>query len=84
MLLRNNRCHGERGAGLLLTLRAMTGVNDFRRSGNLVTNRAALTSSGLWKTPGPLSLTLHATSRSWPPNIGQGQSRIRQTAQAGT
>ena len=84
MLLRNNRCHGEGGAGLPLTFGAMTGINDFRRAGNLVTNRAALTSSGLWKTHGLVSLTLHGTSRSWPPNIGQGQSEIWQMAEAGT
>ncbi len=68
MLLRDNRCHGEGGAGLLLTLGTMTGVDDFGWSGNFVTNRAALTPSGLWKTHGPLSLRLNGTSRSWPPN----------------
>ena len=54
-LPRNDRRHRESGAGLPLTLRAMTRVNDPGRAADLITNRAALTSAGLWKTHGSIS-----------------------------
>jgi len=63
MLLRDDRRHGESGAGLPLTFRAMTHVDDSGRTGDFVTNRAALASAGLWKIHRPHPSTLPGTAK---------------------
>ena len=61
----NHRRHGESGTGLRLTFGAVTGVHRRRRSGDLITNRAALTASGLREVHGSLSIFHRSRLKLW-------------------